>query len=377
MVALRRRLPWARLIASFLGLVVVVSSALAPAVAAGGAKKRWDPIRVAPVRLSHPGVLITPGANVPNPFITKFHGRYLMFASQDVVFIPIDLLVSKSLTRWRDKLLDPFPNLPRWAETNFTWSPDVRELDGRYVMWFSAARATTSAAPTKCIGVATARSIFGPYVSRERRPLICQLSHYGSIDPRTFRDPSGRLWLLWKSDDNARWTASTRTVIYSQQLSADGLRLVGKRHALLSADQSWENGIIEAPDLVFAAGRYWLFFSGNWFNEPHYGIGLAQCAGPAGPCRPSTAGPWLSSNAQGKGPGEETLFYDGARWWLLYAPSAVRYQTYTNRPAALARLLFTRKGPKVVRPGTKAWSRPVALPRRPPPGLHGHFFLGR
>lgn len=357
-------------------VLTVIPLLTAAQVSATVSHKRWDPLPVAPVRLSRPAVMITPGANVPNPFVTKFRGRYLMFASQEIVFIPITLMVSRSLTRWSQKLLDPFPNLPRWATTNYTWSPDVREVDGRYLMWFSAARAGNSAAPTKCIGVATARSVFGPYVSHARKPLICQLSHHGSIDPRTFRDSAGRLWLLWKSDDNAQWTPTTRTTLYTQRLSSDGLHLVGRRFVLLRADQPWEKGIIEAPDMVFAGGRYWLFFSGNWFNEPHYAIGLAQCAGPAGPCRPSTTGPWLASNAQGKGPGEETVFYDGSRWWLLYAPSAVDFQTYTNRPAALARLVFAAKGPRVVRPGTKAWSESLRPPTRPP-GLRGHFFLGR
>ncbi|MGH9919259.1 MAG: family 43 glycosylhydrolase, partial [Nitrososphaerales archaeon] len=142
--------------------------------------KQWDPLPVAPVRLSRPAVMITPGANVPNPFVTKFKGRYLMFASQEIVFIPVTLMVSTSLTKWGKKLLDPFPNLPRWAQTNFTWSPDVREVDGHYLMWFSAARAGNSAAPTKCIGVASARSVFGPYTSHARGPLVCQLSHHGS-----------------------------------------------------------------------------------------------------------------------------------------------------------------------------------------------------
>ena len=271
--------------------VLTVTPLLSEAqVSATVSHKAWDPHPVAPVRLSRPAVMITPGANVPNPFVTKFAGRYLMFASQELVFIPITLMVSKSLTKWGQKLLDPFPNLPRWAQTNFTWSPDVREVDGHYLMWFSAARAGNSPAPTKCIGVATARSVFGPYVSHAREPLVCQLSHHGSIDPRTFRDSAGRLWLLWKSDDNAQWTPTTRTTLYTQRLSADGLHLVGRRFVLLRADEPWEKGIIEAPDMVFAGGRYWLFFSGNWFNEPHYGIGLAQCAGPAGPCGPRPEG---------------------------------------------------------------------------------------
>lgn len=330
--------------------------------------RRWDPIRVSPVTLARPAVLVTPNEDVPNPFIVRAHGEYLMFASQAWLSVPITLLVSKSLTRWGKRILDPLPILPKWAQTVFTWSPDVREVDGKYLMWFSAALAKSNASPPmKCIGVARSHSIYGPYVSGERRPLVCQTSHYGSIDPRTFLDPSGRLWLLWKSDDNADWTPTTQTTIFIQRLSANGMRLLGRPVALLSSSQSWENHIIEAPDMVFAGGHYWLFFSANWFNEPTYSIGLAQCAGPTGPCKTSLNGPWLSSNAEGEGPGEETLFKDGSAWWLLYSPSAVHYQSPTDRPAALARIVFGPKGPRVVAPGSKDWRPSPRRSASPPP----------
>jgi beta-xylosidase len=345
---------------SALAVGLLLSLVIAPTETSAAKRATWDPIRVAPVRLAHPAVLITPGINVPNPYVMHLAGRYYMFASQESLYKPVTLLVSRSLTHWRPSKLNPLPTVPRWAEPTFTWSPDVRHVGGHYVMWFSAALAgSTSPFPTKCIGFATASSLKGPYRSKERKPMICQLEHFGSIDPRTFVDPKRRLWLLWKSDDNAEFTASTHTTIYTQRLSSNGLHLLGKPIALLTANQPWEGGIIEAPDMIFAGGRYWLFFSANWFNQPSYGIGLAQCAGPAGPCKPSLSGLWLTSNAQGAGPGEETLFFDGSRWWLLYAPYATDHQYQTSRPAVLARLVFGPKGPRVVRPGTKAWDRPV------------------
>ena len=87
-----------------------------------------------------------------------------------------------------------------------------------------------------------------------------------------------------------------------------------------------------------------------------HAIGVAQCAGPTGPCQPSSLVPWLGSNAQGSGPGEESLFYDGSRWWMFYAPFAVNYQSVTPRPVALARLTFGPNGPTVVAPGTTQWA---------------------
>src|SRR5436309_2618734 len=83
-------------------------------------------------------------------------------------------------------------------------------------------------------------------------------------------DADGTLWLHWKSDDNAHLDGLEHTFIYAQRLSRDGLHFVGQRSAILTADRGWEGRIVEAPHMVRAAGRYWLFYSGNWFNQPLY-----------------------------------------------------------------------------------------------------------
>ncbi|MGH8995048.1 MAG: glycoside hydrolase family 43 protein [Acidimicrobiales bacterium] len=359
----RPRLRW---LAAGLSILCAGVAALAAAGPAAAAHKADPPLAVAPVNIGFPGVDVTPGMDIPDPFVVQLGGLYIMFSSQETFYGPnVPLMVSDSLTTWPGTILDALPTLPKWAEPGFTWSPDVRYLHGRWIMWFNASIAGAAFGATKCIGVATSISVVGPYVSKAQEPLICQLNHLGSIDPRSFVDPQGRLWLVWKSDDNANLSASTHSSIYIQRLSADGLHVVGQPTTLLTADQTWEGRIVEAPDMVYAAGHYWLFFSGNWFNEPAYAIGLEECAGPAGPCSPSSAGPWLASNGEGAGPGEESLFNDGKRWWMLYAPFAVSFQTPTPRPAVLARLDFGPHGPEVVAPDTAAWLSAPPAPKPP------------
>ena len=362
----RRSDPWrsvgtmvARLVA---GLCVAVSALVGWGATAASAYTGADPIQ--PATLLDPGVVITPGSDVPDPFIVKVAGVYFMFASQESFFgANVPLTVSTTLTSWSPSELDAMPSLPPWAAPGFTWSPDVRRVDGRYVMWFNAALAGRGFGQTKCIGVATATSVIGPYVSHATAPAVCQLDHLGSIDPRTFLDPRGRLWLLWKSDDNADVAGSVHSKIFIQRLASNGVDLLGRPRELITADLAWEGRIVEAPDMVFAAGRYWLFFSGNWFNQPTYAVGVVACSGPTGPCAPVTPGPWFASNAEGSGPGEESLFYDGSRWWMLYAPAAVNYEDPTPRPAAMARLVFDSSGPAVLEPGTAAWDRVELAPR--------------
>jgi beta-xylosidase len=179
--------------------------------------------------------------------------------------------------------------------------------------------------------------------------LVCQIYHRGTIDPRTFVDTDGSLWLHFKSDDNAdfRFPRTTaRTSIYAQRLSSDGLKLVGRRTRILTADKGWEGRIVEAPQMWRANGHYWLFYSGNWYNQPKYALGVAQCRGPAGPCvKPALSRPFLGSNAQGEGPGEASLFADRHGLWIVYGPWAVRYTQATVRPMALAHVVFNGVGP--------------------------------
>ena len=319
-----------------------------------------QPDPVLPVSLASPGVVVTPGQNVPDPFVVKVNDLYYMFASQAEWNGPnVPLTVSTSLTSWYGQPVDALPTLPAWATGGFTWNPDVREVDGRWVMWFNAEVKAFPQIQMKCIGVATASTVSGPYVSTAAQPQVCQVFHLGSIDPRTFKSPDGKLWLLWKSDDNADVNGDSHSTIFIQRLAKDGLSVVGQPTALMTADMPWEGRIVEAPDMVYAAGHYWLFFSGNWFNQPAYGIGVAECDSPTGPCAPATVGPWLGSNAQGAGPGEASLFYDGSRWWLLYAPFAVNFEApWEPRPVMLARVAFGADGPSLVSPGSRAWDAP-------------------
>ena len=95
--------------------------------------------------------------------------------------------------------------------------------------------------------------------------------------------------------------------------------------------------------MVHAGNRYLLFFAGNSTGEPDNGIGLALCKGPGGPCTSPYSGPWLGSNVQGAGPGEETLYTQNGVTWMLYTPHAL-YYAYAFPRLAAARIAFTPTG---------------------------------
>lgn len=314
-----------------------------------------------PGNMAYPALIDAPNRNLPDPFVLKVPGGYELYASQTGLYAPnIPTAFSQTLNHW-PAVQAAMPVVPQWATQGFVWAPDVRYLDGRYVMFFdSMAQPTVYFDPAasgfpqyaQCIGVAISSTPSGPFVGQSQ-PLICDLGAHGAIDPRTFLAPNGQLYLDWKSDNNAAYPAPfAPTNLYAEPLAPNGLSLSGPAHLLMSADAPWQAEIIEAPGMVRVRGKYWLVYSGSWFNDPRYGVGVASCAGPIGPCKDlSPNGPWIGTNEQGAGPGEESLFEDrSGQWWLAYSPWYYGFQGRTYRPVAMAPLGFGTRGPYVAKP---------------------------
>ena len=307
-----------------------------------------------------PGTWINTGPDETDPFMVVEDGHYDLFTSREGLVLPpgeglaanIPVRSATVPGQW-GPVTDALPDLPAWAEPGWAWAPDVRRFEDHDVLYFTTLLRGSSP-PTMCIGDAVGTSIIGPYVAQPA-PLICQASLGGSIDPRTFVSAKGTAYMIWKSDENAV-SQTTDTRIYSEPLSADGLHLLGQPTQIFGPDEPWQGYIVEAPQLVQVGGAYYLFYSGFWFNQPGYAIGVARCSGPLGPCHDTSPDPLLGSNAQGGGPGEESVFSDAKGIWLLYAPfhSEVPLPGLP-RPATVVRLGFGPGGAYVAAtPGTPA-----------------------
>jgi len=283
-----------------------------------------------------------------DPYLLKNDGRYYLYTSEGSTFLDVPLWIGTKLGHWRT-LVDAMPTLPAWANGGLTWAPDVQKVAGGWALYFTAVLRGVSP-NIHCIGSAFARSATGPFVATAH-PFICQRAHRGSIDARAFVEADGHLVMLWKSDDNANTNVpgpdqDGLTGIWAQDLSANGRTLLGSPVRILSPSQPWEGTIIEAPDMIEAWGTYWLFFSGNWFNSTNYGIGVAQCQSPLGPCTDSDPAPFLESNWQGVGPGEESISELGNAVYLVYNPfRASSPNPVIARPVVMARIGFTSMGP--------------------------------
>ena len=96
------------------------------------------------------------------------------------------------------------------------------------------------------------------------------------------------------------------TPIHARRLSPDGRSLVGEEKIVLANDLEWEGHLIEGPFVTKQNGRYWMFYAGNDFSTPAYGIGAAVADHPFGPYR-KIGDPLLKSNRDWWAPGHASV----------------------------------------------------------------------
>ena len=259
----------------------------------------------------------------PDPDVILVGSTYFAYATNSVAG-NIQIIESTDLTHW-DAMGNALPSLPAWATPDATWAPSVARLGNAYVMYYTAEVAGPGGGE-ECISEASATQPQGPFIDTSKAPLECQPSLAGSIDPSSFVDTDGKVYLVWKSDGG-----TAPSTIWSEQLDAAGTAFAA--HAtptqLLTPDEPWQVGVIEGPDLVTSGGRYFLFYSGNSWASSNYSVGVATCRGPLGPCTDLSSQPLLSSGPGVDGPGGESVFADTAgSYWIAFhgwIPGAVGF----------------------------------------------------
>jgi beta-xylosidase len=133
------------------------------------------------------------------------------------------------------------------------------------------------------------------------------------------------------------------TPIFAQRLSPDGTKLVGERAQVLTNDQDWEGHLIEGPWVTKQKGRYWLFYAGNDFTSPAYGIGVAVADNLFGPYEKRSE-PLLRSTTEWTAPGHASVATgpsgDPQLFFHAFHPGTGGYNIF--RALLTAKLKFTR-----------------------------------
>ena len=96
------------------------------------------------------------------------------------------------------------------------------------------------------------------------------------------------------------------TPVRAQRIADDGRSLIGENRIVLTNDLDWEGHLIEGPFVTHQDGRYWLFYAGNDFSTPAYGIGVAVADHPLGPYL-KQGEPLLQSTREWTAPGHASV----------------------------------------------------------------------
>ena len=250
----------------------------------------------------------------PDPHIILVDDTYYAYATTNGSSTNIRVISSQDLVNW-ENLGDALPALPKWSVLNsgYTWAPGVIQIEDRFLMYYVA---RDKEIDRQCIGVGVSEDPAGAFIDPNDEAFVCQGELGGSIDAYPFRDDDGKLYLLWKNDGNC---CGLEVALWGQELSPDGLTLLGEPVKLIVRDQPWERPLIENPAMVKHDGRYYLFYSGNWWESHEYAIGYAVCETVMGPCEKPLQEPWFEYEAPVMGPGGQAFFTDKEdNLWMAY-----------------------------------------------------------
>lgn len=240
-------------------------------------------------------------SDCPDPGVTFDGSRYIMACTGG----RFPLRTSPDLVHWTSRgfVLAAHGSWTRDSR----WAPEIHRVGSRWIAYYSA---RNDASGTFALGAATASDPLGPYTDLGR-PLLTAPSP-GIIDVHRFEAPDGTHYLLWKVDGNA---VGQPTPIYIQELAADGLSLLGSRTELIRNTLSWEGAVVEGAWMIFHDGWYYLFYSGNGYASPRYGVGVARSRSPLGPFT-KRGDPILSSNSSFAGPGHGSIVRGPSGEWV-------------------------------------------------------------
>ena len=278
--------------------------------------------------------------NIGDPFILPANGKYYVFATGGGIGFnvwPSDDLVTfgsrkKALLR------------AAWASGDY-WAPEVYAYQGKYVMLFSARRTSDKSLRT---GIAFADKPEGPYKDTMKAPLLDP--GYAVIDASLFVDEDGTPYLYYSRDCSENVVgAYHESHSYVVQLAKDLLSTVGEPVKLTAPDQAWEmhSGDYrwnEGPVVVKHEGKYYLYYSANYFASKEYGVGVAVAQSPTGPFVKADTNPLLTYTTDKdevtiSGPGHNSFFTVGGELFTAY-----HTHTYPELPSGNRQLAFDRAG---------------------------------
>jgi arabinan endo-1,5-alpha-L-arabinosidase len=233
--------------------------------------------------------------SVHDPSVIKVDGTYYIFGSHLAAAKSTDLMnwtrIADGVTATNPLFSNVITELKdtfAWSQVTGLWAPDVARLaDGRFHFYYDSCKGDS---PLSALGVAVASSVTGPYVNRQillKSGMWGQTSedgvsvydpqvHPNVVDPQTFFDRDGKLWMIYGSYSGGIFILAMDPDTGLQRPGQGyGKHLLGGHHAR-----------IEAPYVLYNAqtGFYYLFTSfGGLDAAGGYNIRVARSQSPDGP----------------------------------------------------------------------------------------------
>jgi arabinan endo-1,5-alpha-L-arabinosidase len=253
--------------------------------------------------------------DAPDPSLIRAEdGTYFAYTTQSYYgadFYNIPVLHSTDLVHWR-LVGDAFDERPAWTppgiDNGDIWAPHIVRFGDTYYLYFSARYLETA---QMAIGVATSDRPTGPFRDPIGEPLIVGEKGFDAIDPFV-TEIDGTKYIYWGSDG---------VPIHVQQLSDDGLSLVGERTNVLAPRGDGYESLVEGAWLLEHDGSYYLMYSGDACcgDGAHYAVMVARSSSPTGPFERDPDNPILAANDDFIAPGHNATIRDAAgQDWIVY-----------------------------------------------------------
>ena len=256
--------------------------------------------------------------NIGDPFVLAEDGYHVYATGAQIGFFH---WTSDDLTTFeRDKALKK----AKWVSGDY-WAPEVYPWQGRYVMLFTGRWKQNHSLR---IGIAFADRPEGPFEDPLGAPLFD--FGYAAIDGTLVLDDEGTPYMIYSRDcSENRDDGRHESHLYGVRLADDLLSTVGEPVLLTTPDTPWEtvSGDYrwnEGPAVLRHDGKYYLFYSANYFASRTYSVGVAVADHPLGPYVKQANNPILTwvAGPDGaplvSGPGHNNYFTVGDELFTAY-----------------------------------------------------------
>ena len=299
--------------------------------------------------------------DIGDPHVLKADDEYFAFATGG----PIGFNV------WRSADLTSFTKEKavkkiEWVSGDY-WAPEVYAVNDRYYMFFTGRWKENGSLR---MGVAIADEPQGPYEDAIGGPIFD--FGYAVIDGTLVYDDASIPYMIYSRDCSENVVGPYHeSHLYGVQLTEDLLSVVGDPVLLTRPDTAWElmSGDYhwnEGPAVLKHDGKYYLFYSANYYAGKEYALGVAVAEHPMGPYTKQANNPILNyieteDKVIVSGPGHNSFFTVGDEIFTSYHTHTYPQAPSGNRQVNIDRVGFHADGTAYINGPTVAKQlRPLA-----------------